>query len=91
METDAFEMSRLWRHSGESRNPDVVLTTLNQLRESPDYELSLLSERKPGMVDELVTERAKILEKETTELETQAAKLAQEIAELTGEEPSRIM
>jgi len=42
------------------------------------------------MLDELVTGRAKILEKETTELETQADKLAQEIAELTGEERSRI-
>jgi DNA polymerase-3 subunit epsilon len=67
-----------------------VIEALNQLRESPDYELSLLSTRKPGMLDELVTERAKILEKETTELKTQADKLAQEIAELTGEEPSRI-
>ena len=67
-----------------------VIESLNQLRESPDYELSLLSERKPGMIDELVTERAKMLEGEITELETQADKLAQEIAELTGEEPSRI-
>jgi hypothetical protein len=31
-----------------------------------------------------------MLERETTELETEAEKLAQEIAELTGEEPSRI-
>ena len=61
-----------------------VIESLNQLRESPDYELSLLSERKPGMLDELVTERTKMLEKETTELEIQADKLAQEIAELTG-------
>jgi DNA polymerase-3 subunit epsilon len=67
-----------------------VIEALNQLRESPDFELSLLSEGKPGMLDELVTERAKMLERETTELETEAEKLAQEIAELTGEEPSRI-
>ena len=67
-----------------------VIETLNQLRESPDFELSRLSEGKPEVLDELVTGRAKILEKETTELETQADKLAQEIAELTGEEPSRI-
>jgi DNA polymerase III epsilon subunit-like protein len=67
-----------------------VIEALNQLKESPDYELSLLSARKPGMLDELVAERARILEKETTELKTQADKLAQEIAELTGEEPSRI-
>jgi len=32
-----------------------------------------------------------MLEKETTELKTQADKPAQEIAEVTGEEPSRIM
>jgi phage shock protein A len=42
------------------------------------------------MIDELVTERAKMLEGEIKELETQADKLAQEIAELIGEEPSRI-
>jgi DNA polymerase-3 subunit epsilon len=67
-----------------------VIEALNQLRESPDYELSIFSERKPGMLDEIVIERAKTLEKETAELKTQADKLAQEIAELTGEEPSRI-
>ena len=67
-----------------------VIESLNQLRESPDYELSILSERRPGILDEIVIERTKILEKENTELETQADKLAQEIAELTGEEPSRI-
>jgi len=67
-----------------------VIESLNQLRESPDYELSIFSERKPGMLDEIVIERAKMLEKETAELKTQADKLAQEIAELTGEEPSRI-
>jgi DNA polymerase-3 subunit epsilon len=67
-----------------------VIEVLNQLRESPDYELSIFSERKPGMLDEIVIERAKMLEKETGELKTQADKLAQEIAELTGEEPSRI-
>ena len=42
------------------------------------------------MLDDLVAERSKLLEQETAELETQADKLAQEIAELTGEEPSRI-
>jgi len=67
-----------------------IMESLNQLRESPDYELSIFSERKPGMLDEIVTERAQALEKETAELRTQADKLAQEIAELTGEEPSRI-
>jgi hypothetical protein len=67
-----------------------ITESLNQLRESPDYELSIFSERKPGMLDEIVTERAQALEKETAELKIQADKLAQEVAELTGEEPSRI-
>jgi DNA polymerase-3 subunit epsilon len=67
-----------------------IMESLNQLRESPDYELSIFSERKPGMLDEIVTERAQALEKETAELKIQADKLAQEVAELTGEEPSRI-
>ena len=67
-----------------------LIESLNQVRESPDYELSLLSTRSPGMLDEVIAERAKLLEKETVELKIQADKLAQEIAELTGEEPSRI-
>jgi predicted nuclease with TOPRIM domain len=67
-----------------------VVETLNQLRESSDYELSCLIEKNTGMLDELIAERTKLLEKETTELDAQADKLAQKIAELTGEEPSRI-
>jgi len=67
-----------------------AIEALNQLKESPDYDLFVLIEGKPEMLDDLVTERTKLLEKETTELETQAEKLAQEIAELTGEEPSPI-
>ena len=45
-----------------------VLESLNQLRESSDYELSQLSEKKPTMLDELATERAKLLEQESIEL-----------------------
>ena len=61
-----------------------VLESLNQLRESPDYELCQLSERKPGVLDELAAERAKLLENESAELETQASRLAEEIKELSG-------
>jgi len=67
-----------------------VIESLNQLRESPDYELSLLTERNRGMIDELVTERGKLLEKEISELQVEADRLAREITELTGEEPSGI-
>jgi hypothetical protein len=42
--------------------------SLNQLRESPDYELCRLSEKKPGVLDELAAEREKLLEKEISEL-----------------------
>jgi hypothetical protein len=68
----------------------AVLESLNQLRESPDYELCQLSERKPGVLDELAAERAKLLEQEAAELEKQAGQLAEEIGELSGEASSRI-
>jgi DNA polymerase III epsilon subunit-like protein len=68
----------------------TVLESLNQLRESPDYELCQLSEKKPGVLDELAAERKKLLEKESVELEKQASRLAEEIKELAGEEISRI-
>ena len=42
------------------------------------------------MLDELAAERAGMLDKESAELEEQANKLAQDIAELGGEKPSRI-
>ena len=62
-----------------------VIESLNQLKAGPDYELSLVIEKKPGVLDELFAERTRVLKKETAELETQADKLAQEIAKLTGE------
>lgn len=43
----------------------AVLESLNRLRESPDYELRQLSERKPGVLDEQAAERRKLLEKES--------------------------
>jgi len=68
----------------------TVIESLNQPRESPEYELCQLSERKPGMLDELAAERKKLLEKESAELERQASRLAEEIKELNREEASRI-
>ena len=62
-----------------------------RLRESSDYELCQLSERKPGVLDELAAERARLLEKESAELEKQANRLAEEIKELAGESPGRIV
>jgi DNA polymerase III epsilon subunit-like protein len=67
-----------------------VIESLVQLRESPEYELRQLSEKKPGVLDELAVERAKVLEKERAELEQEAERLAGEIEELAGEPPARI-
>ncbi len=67
-----------------------VLESLNRLRESPDYELCQLVEKKPGLFDELVAERLRLLEKESGALEEQAGQLAEQIGELSGEGATRI-
>jgi DNA polymerase-3 subunit epsilon len=67
-----------------------VIESLGQLRESPEYELWQISEKKPGVLEELAAERAKVLEKERAELEKEADRLAAEIEELAGEAPARI-
>ena len=69
----------------------AVLESLNRLREGPDYELCQLSEQRQGVLDELAAERKKLLEKESAELQQQADKLEEEIKELSGETPSRII
>jgi len=67
-----------------------VIESLGQLRESPEYALWQISEKKAGVLDELAAERAKALEKERAELEKEAERLAGEIEELAGEAPGRI-
>jgi DNA polymerase III epsilon subunit-like protein len=67
-----------------------VIESLGQLRESPEYELWQISEKRPGVLDELAAERAKVLEKERAALEKEAERLAGEIKELAGEAPTRI-
>jgi DNA polymerase-3 subunit epsilon len=67
----------------------AIIESLKRLRESPDYELCRISEQTPGMLDDLVTERKKLLENESAELEAQACRLADEIKKLNGEEPSQ--
>ncbi|MEI6415202.1 MAG: exonuclease domain-containing protein [Pseudomonadota bacterium] len=68
-----------------------VLEALGTLRESPDYELCRISEQKPGVLVELAKQRAETLDKESAELEAKADKIADEIAALGGEVPSRIV
>ena len=91
--SDAAELAQLRRlHETLQLEIIAVLESLNRLRESPDYELCQLSERKPGVLDELAAERKTVLEKESGELQQQADKLAEEIRELSGvETASRIV
>ena len=88
---DAAELTQL-RRLYETLHLEIitVIESLNRLRESPEYELCQLSERKPGVLDELAAERARLPEKEIAELETQANRLGEETEELSGETPSRI-
>jgi len=82
---DVEELAQLKRlHETLQREIAVVAEALQQLRESPDYELCQLAEKKPGMLDELAAERAKQLELENKALEMQADLLAKEIKKLSG-------
>ena len=78
-------MRRLW----ESIELEIirVLEAINQLKDSPDYELHRLTTQSPAFFDETVRRHVESLEKELSTLQTQADELAQEIKELTGETP----
>lgn len=85
--SDEAELAQLRRlHETLQLEIIAVLEALNRLRESPDYELCQLSQKKPGLLDELAAERKQLLKKESGELQLQADKLAEEIRELGGEE-----
>jgi DNA polymerase-3 subunit epsilon len=89
--SDEVELAQLRRlHETLQLEIIAVLESLNQLRESPDYELCQIIEQKPGVLDELAAERKKLLENESARLEIQANQLAQEIKELSGAGSSRI-
>lgn len=90
--SDAAELAQL-RRLHESLQLEIIagLEALNRLRESPGYEHCQLSEKKPGLLDELAAERKQLLEKETGELQQQADKLAEEIKELGGKAAARIV
>lgn len=89
--SDEVELNQL-RRLYETLQLEIidVLESLTKLRESPDYELCQISEKQPGVLDELATERKKLLEKEGTDLEKQAGQLAEEIKELAGQASDRI-
>lgn len=62
-----------------------MLEAINALKESPDYELHRLTTQTPAFFEETVRRHVESLEKELAVLESQAAELAKEIEELTGE------
>lgn len=89
--SDEVELTQLRRlHEALQLEIIAVLESLNRLRESPDYELCRLSEERPGLLEELATERTKMLEKESADLEKQARRLAKEIKDLSEQAVDRI-
>ncbi len=68
-----------------------VLDSLNRLRASPDYELYDLVEKRPGFLQEIATKRRELLDKENTELEAKAKRLAGEISELANPTATKII
>ena len=82
-EREIAQLRRLW----ESIELEIirVLEASNALKESPDYELHRLTTRTPAFFDETVRRHVEGLEKELALLESEAAELAKEIGELTGE------
>ena len=66
-----------------------VIESLGQLRESPEYALWQISEKKAGVLDELAAERAKALEKESAELQKEAEQANAECGVRNAEWPGR--
>jgi DNA polymerase-3 subunit epsilon len=84
--SDEVELAELRRlHETLQLEIITVIESLEQLKESAEYELCGIVEQRPGVLDELAAERTKLLEKESTQLQQQAEKLADEIKELNGE------
>ena len=61
-----------------------LLETLDELRGSSDYELYRLAQAQPELLQEVADAQATSITTEISELETEAAKLAEEIENLTG-------
>jgi DNA polymerase-3 subunit epsilon len=89
--SDEVELAELRRlHESLQLEIITVIESLEQLKESAEYELCGIVEQRPGVLEELATERSKLLEQESVELQQEAEKLAEEIRELGGAETSRI-
>lgn len=89
---DEEELAQLKKlHETLQKEILAIKESLKELRESSDYELCQLAEQKPGILDELAAERAKQLETENAELESQAERLAREIKTLGGTAAEKIV
>jgi hypothetical protein len=62
----------------------AVIEATDALKESPDYELHQMMERKPEMFDRVIEQQIAGIEGEVVELMTEAEKLGREIVELSG-------
>lgn len=62
-----------------------TLAALEQLRESGEYELYRLSRERPDFMREVANQHAEAVGTQIAELEAEAAQLAEEIEQLTGE------
>jgi DNA polymerase-3 subunit epsilon len=84
--SDEVELAELRRlHESLQLEIIAVIESLEQLKESAEYELCGIVAQRPGALDELAAERTKLLEQESAELQQQAEKLADEIKELSGQ------
>ena len=63
-----------------------VIEALGELHESSAYKLYKIVEDEPEALDELVELQAQAVQKQVTELQTEAERLKNEITELTGED-----
>ena len=64
-----------------------VFEAIDSLKQSPDYELSILSEEEDSYFERIVEKQQKELQREIDELSVESDKLGQEIENLTGETP----
>jgi len=81
-EDQGARLRQLW----ESLELEIlsVLEATNRLRESPEFELYELTAKQPEMLDSVVAKQVAGLEKEISELASEAERLGKEIEELTG-------
>ena len=78
---DAEKPAQLKRlHEALQKEIAAVTASLGELHASPDYELCRLAGQKPDVLEELAAKRAKQLEVENAELESQAEQLEKEIS-----------